>query len=140
MGGAVIDAPLRAFAVGIVASELMQWGFWLRKNPGGPRLGYFSAQAATLIGNMGVNGAVCYLWAQGGLDVALEWIAQVVPFLGASDWATSGIPYTPQMGLWLGCMSDFFGDDLAYNLVEVMRIRLERLLGKPSATPPPAAP
>ena len=128
------DPPLRAFLVGIIISELMQWGFWLRKNQGQPALGYFRAQKATLIANMGVNGGVCYLWSYGALDVVLKWGAAWVPLLGSADWAASGIPYTPQMGLMLGCLSDFFGDDIAYNLVEVLRKRLPG--GQPAPAPP----
>lgn len=128
----MFDAPLKAYVIGVLASEVLQWAFWLRKNPGHGLFEYFSSQVATLIGNMGVNVAVGFLWKMEGLDALLGWAAGLLP-VGAADWAESGVPYTPQVGLMLGCFCDFFGDDLAFNLVEMAR---GRLLGKQSTAPP----
>lgn len=131
-------SPIRAFLLGVIVSELMQWGFWLRKNGGRVPLGYFKAQSATLIANMGINVGVCFLWSFQGLDGFLDWMSTVMPFIGAEQWAESGIPYTPQVGLMLGCMSDFFGDDIAYNLVEVVRKWLPGGRGSSNTPVPPA--
>ena len=135
----MINVPVRAFVIGVFVSELMQWGFWLRKNPGKSPLGYFRTQVASLIANVGVNVAVCVLWSYDGLDAFLQWVAQMIPYLGAKDWAESGVPYTPQVGLILGCMSDFFGDDVAYNLVQVIKKRLPGGQADPQIVPEPAA-
>lgn len=126
----LIEPPIRTFVVGVLASELMQWGFWRRKNKGAAWGGYLTAQWDSLIGNVGVDLAVAVLWAYGGLDLVLAQVVRIVP--GASEWTQGGIPFTPPMGLLLGCLCDFFGDDVAYNGVQILRKRLAWLLGSPN--------
>jgi len=137
----VLSPPIRLFIIGVLVAEALQFAFWLRKNAGKSWHGYLTDQAGVLVANMGVNVAVCLLWSYEGLDAALAWLASFVP--GTGEWATSGVPYTPPVGLLLGVASDFFGDDVAYNLVGFAKARIDGILaaiGGRGAPPGPPAP
>jgi hypothetical protein len=114
--------PLRALVIGVIISNLVQWGFWRQKNMKAPWGGYLTAQFGVLLVNFGVDVAAGVLWSYGALDLIVDKMAVIVP--GAKDWATSGVPYTPPIGLMLGFFADFFGDPVAFAGLKFVKGRL----------------
>lgn len=130
----MIDPPIRTFIEGVLIAEVMQLGFWIRKHGPGKTKAYFTEQAGTLITNQAINFGVAVLWIYQYMDKAMVFLSSFIP--GSGDWATSGVPYTPPVGLLLGVACDFFGDDLAFNLIEMARGRLFGKKPEEPATPP----
>jgi hypothetical protein len=128
--------PLLAFGLGVLLSEIMQWGLWLvghpaqKGEPMRPHLaGYFRDGLAHFVLAWSVCGMVGLLWALGGMD----WVVSFLPDAMTEAWADTGVPYTPQVGATLGFAIDFAADKIAW----AFRARLG---SAPSAVPVPPTP
>ncbi len=108
--------PLIGFIIGVLSSELSQWGIWITAHPGRPRVGYWQDGLGHLLLAWSTCGIVAALWASNGLDYLVGFLPDAI----SSQWADTGIPFTPQVGLLLGYGIDFMGDKLAF----AIRVRL----------------
>lgn len=118
--------PLIGFLIGVLSSELSQWGIWITAHPGRPKAGYWQDGLGHLILAWSTCVLVAALWAMNGLDVLVGFIPDAI----AGEWADTGIPFTPQVGLMLGYGLDFLGDKIAF----AVRVRLGKFIpGGPDA-------
>ena len=109
--------PLLAFGLGVLLSEIMQWGLWLVGHPAKPGepmrahlVGYFRDGLAHFVLAWGVCGFAALLWALGAMD----WAVSYLPDAMTKSWADTGVPYTPQVGATIGFGIDFMADKIAW--------------------------
>jgi len=107
----MIAPPLILYAVGVVLGEFYQWGNWIPRNPGKPWHEYWLVGLPHGMTNLVIVAGVATLWAEGGLDAAIN---MLIPGAFTEAWANTGVPYTPQCGLLLGAAADVAGDQIAY--------------------------
>lgn len=122
--------PIFGFVLGILISELWQWGTWKAKHVEEGWFGYWKLGLPHLmtnaLGDIGI--AVC--WQK-------EWLDELLALMpGTGDWANVGLPYTPQVGFLLGAAADLFSDQLAYLLTKVVGSRLPFLKKETEQAPP----
>lgn len=130
--GFIPPPPLRAFVYGVILGEIYQWGSWKSKHPDQPLFGYWKVGLPHLMTNLFIVVGVAALWKEELLDKALAMIP------GTGDWANTGVPFTPPIGLLLGIGSDIGGDSLAYLLRKVIGSRLPfTQQQEPPPSPPP---
>lgn len=127
-----MDQPIVAFVIGVVVAEMWQWGAWRVKHSGNGWGGYWRVGIPHLMMNLTGDVLVAALWSAGLLDDWINWAMRPIP--GLSAWANVGLPYTPQLGLVLGILSDLFSDNLAFVIRKVLSKRLPGTFGDP--TPP----
>lgn len=125
--------PLWVFVAGVALGELFQWSKWISAHPGQPWRGYWQVGAPHLMGNAFAIVAVCVLWSQGWLDDAVNF---VLPSSVTAAWSNVGIPYTPQVALFVGGAADVFGDQITY----LIRSLASRRSGGAVRAPEPAPP
>lgn len=135
----MLDPPIRLLIVGVLMSEVLQFSFWMRKRGARAWRGYFTEQGHVLLANMAVNVIVALLWKHQALDTVGAFVARW--FGGSQPWGQSGVPYTEEMGIYVGIGSDFFGDDIAFNLWGLGRSTLQKLglIAKDEPAPPAGA-
>ncbi len=98
--------PIAGWALGMVFSEAMQWALWITGHPGKPKSGYLDDGIAHFLAAWSVCGAVCTLWALGGLDLLMG----MLPDGLLGDFWKAGVPFTPQFGLIAAFGLDFAAD------------------------------
>jgi hypothetical protein len=118
--------PLIGFFVGVVISELWQWGAWKAKHTSKEFgwFGYWGVGLPHLMMNLGGDATIACLWSSDLLDDVIIWVVSFIP--GTSNVANVGIPYTPQIGIMLGFASDLFADQGAF----VLRIAFRMVVDK----------
>ena len=98
--------PVLAFVVGILSTELVQFGIWWSSQPKGGRGAqacgdYWSDHFGYLMVIAGAGTLFCILWSMDGLD----WIAKYLPeALTQGKGEGTGVPYTPQAGIFYGAL------------------------------------
>ena len=98
--------PVLAFIVGILSTELVQFGIWWSAQPKGGRGAsacgdYWSDHFGYLMVIAGAGTLFCLLWSMDGLD----WIAKYLPeALTQGKGEGTGVPYTPQAGIFYGAL------------------------------------
>jgi hypothetical protein len=110
--------PWTGFLIGIIVSNIVQWGTWLsNRKPGQSYLGYWRVGIPHFTMNIWVDVAAYVAWDQGWL-VKLE---DMIPGIG--NWMNA-LPFTPQVGLMLGMGVDLTADKLAFLVRKVLGSRL----------------
>jgi hypothetical protein len=124
--------PLWLFAVGIICGELYQQWQWIVRHPGAKWRGYWKVGVPHLLGNSIVIVGTYVLWSAGLLDKAIN---AVIPEKIAGVWSNVGIPFTPQVGFFVGAGADVFGDQVAY----MIRLLIGRWWPSTASTIAPAS-
>lgn len=114
--------PLLAFLIGVMISEINQWGMWILGHPGRGKLGYFKDGVPHFMIAWGTCIMGWLFWYMNALDFLVGYIPAAI----TDKWADTGIPYTPQVGLMLGFGFNFAADKFAF----AIRARLGN--GKPA--------
>lgn len=131
----IFEPPVLAFLAGVVLSELYQWAAFWRKNADKPALTYWKMGLPHALGNLAGDVIVGVLWSYEGLDWLVLKAAEFVP--GSGEWAASGIPFTPQMGILLGFGVDLFSDNLTYLVRKMGAAKAPWLLQQDQPLPAP---
>jgi len=99
-------SPDLAFVVGVLGTELVQFGIWWSAQPKGGRgraavADYWSEHFGYLCVIAGAGTLFCLLWSMDGLD----WLAKYLPeALTQGKGEGTGVPYTPQAGIFYGAL------------------------------------
>jgi len=110
--------PFFGFLLGIVASNIWQWGFWKTKHQTKEDgwLGYWHMGLPHLMMNIVGDGIALALWRMELLDD----IIKIIPGMETREWVNVGIPFTPQVGFMLGACVDLFSDQLVFMVGTVL--------------------
>ena len=99
--------PIIAFIIGVFGCEGIQLGLWWTIQPKPSFRTYFEGQVGHFIVLASASAIFCTLWALQGLDKVLLLIPDAI----TGDWAKSGVPFTPEIGVLAGFILAFRGID-----------------------------
>lgn len=95
--------PIVAFVFGALCGELIQIGLWWPIQKGPTFSLYFKGAVGHYLVLAGAGAMFCLLWSMNALDVIVRWLPEAV----TGEWASTGIPYTPQIGATAGFLLAF---------------------------------
>jgi hypothetical protein len=110
--------PLLGFLLGVLLSEIYQWGAWIGKNTGQTWRGYWAMGLPHLMTNAAGDVVIAVLWQMQVLDDLVGYVVMLIP--GGAGYANVGIPFTIQVGVMVGFVADLFSDSAAYLLRTVI--------------------
>jgi hypothetical protein len=99
--------PILAFLIGALGCEGIMLGLWWTIQPKPSFASYFEGQIGHFIVLGSASGIFCTLWKLQALDKVL----MLIPDAWTGDWAKSGVPFTPEVGVLAGFIMAFRGID-----------------------------
>lgn len=100
--------PIVAFVVGVLGTELIQFGSWLTVAKDRSLQLYFAGTVGHFVVLAGAGLMFCCAWEMDGLTTLVKYVPDAIK----GDWIASGVPYTPQVGIIAGGLLAFRGDKL----------------------------